>query len=437
MNNSNNFTDINAFITWVESQRRFSKKTSLDKMRFLMELFNHPEKKFLSIHITGTNGKGSSVAMLRSIYQTGGYHVATFTSPYVVCFNERICFDGKYISDLDLLYYGNLIVSKYDLIINKGYELPTFFEFITLLAFLYFSNLNNLDLAIIEVGMGGRLDATNVINPLVGAITNVTKEHIEQLGNTLEKITNEKLGIIKNNVPLVTSEKKVRLLAQMQNHCILNGVDFIKVHYDAIKIISSDLNGSYFSYKDYKNIFIPLAGTHQIENACLCIEIVEYMNKLAIEKKSNLTISSKYLYEGFKNCFWPARMEKVSTNPLIYLDGGHNIDCMKRICAFIKKLNIKFKRVVVAISSDKELDKMISLLDETFDEIIFTNYTYKRSAKGEYLYNLSNSNRKILIDNVCEAVNYCFTHKCEFTLFTGSLYLVSEVRPIIINLQNK
>ena len=110
MNNSNNFTDINAFITWVESQRRFSKKTSLDKMRFLMEL--------LSIHITGTNGKGSSVAMLRSIYQTAGYHVATFTSPYVVCFNERICFDGKYISDLDLLYYGNLIVSKYDLIIN-------------------------------------------------------------------------------------------------------------------------------------------------------------------------------------------------------------------------------------------------------------------------------------------------------------------------------
>ena len=140
------FNDINSFIEFVETRKRFSKKVSLENMEYFVSLFDHPEKKFKSIHVTGTNGKGSTVSYLKNIYLKNGYNVGTYTSPYVIKFNERISYNNECISDKDLLKYGNLIISKYELIEESGHELPGFFEFITLLAFLYFANLN-IDIA--------------------------------------------------------------------------------------------------------------------------------------------------------------------------------------------------------------------------------------------------------------------------------------------------
>ena len=425
------FNDINSFIEFVETRKRFSKKVSLENMYYFVSLFDHPEEKFKSIHVTGTNGKGSTVSYLKNIYLKNGYNVATFTSPYVIKFNERISYNNEYISDEDLLKYGNLILSKYDLIEQTGHELPGFFEFITLLAFLYFADLK-VDIAIIEVGIGGRLDATNVITPIASVITSVGFDHLEQLGNTKELILNEKLGIVKNEVPLFTAVKEEALINQMITKCKLFQSDFIKVDFKRLKIKNIGLDSSEFSYKDFEKLVIKLPGVHQIENSVLAIEVVNYLNK-----KSNLKVSCELLYEGLISTTWPGRLECVSNDPLIYIDGGHNIDCIKRVCEFVDTLSFNNKRVVISISSDKDKKSMIELLDNSFNELVFTKYTYKRSATSNELYELSNSLNKKIIQDMNQVIDYCFNNKSEFTLFIGSLYLISEIRPLLLNYQKK
>ena len=431
------FTDASNFVSFIEKQKRFSKKVSLENMKYFSSLFNHPEQKLNFIHITGTNGKGSTVAYLKNIYLKQGLNVGTFTSPYIECFNERISYNGKNITDDELLKYGNLILSKYPKMEQDGMPYPTFFEFITLLALIYFASITEIDLVLFEVGIGGRLDATNIITPIVSVITNVSYDHTTQLGNTLELITKEKLGIVKPNIPLVTSCKNQKLLKIMEEDCMLKHSMFIKVDFERLKIKKLDLDSSVFSYADYELLFqVKMLGLHQIENACLAIEIVNLINKIYQNKKSNFCVSSEILYEGLISTSWIGRLECISKAPLIYLDGGHNIDCIKRVCEFVKQIKCNHKRVVVSISSDKDLKEMINLLDQTFDELIFTNYTYNRSAHAEDLYHLSQSQTKKLIVNIEDSIDYCFNRPTDFTLFTGSLYLISEIRPKILNRKN-
>lgn len=425
------FNDIESFIGFVESQKRFSKKVSLDNMKYFVSLFDHPEQKFKSIHVTGTNGKGSTVSYLKNIYLANGYNVATFTSPYVIKFNERITYNNQNISDQDLLYYGNLILSKYDEIKKSNHELPGFFEFITLLAFLYFANLD-IDVAIIEVGIGGRLDATNVITPIASVITSVGLDHLEQLGPTKTHIVKEKLGIVKKSIPLFTAVKEDELLNIMNEKCLVLNSTFNKVDFKELKIKKMDLESSVFSYKGYNDLSISLVGKHQIENATLAVEVVDYLNSINI-----LPVNLESIYNGLNNTRWPGRLECVSKHPLIYIDGGHNIDCIKRVCEFVNGLNFTNKRVVISISDDKDKKAMIELLDETFTEHVFTKYTYKRSATSNELYNLSTSKNKVLIENINDTIKYCFDNQCEFTLFVGSLYLISEIRPLILNFEKK
>jgi dihydrofolate synthase/folylpolyglutamate synthase len=199
-----------------------------------------------------------------------------------------------------------------------------------------------------------------------------------------------------------------------------------------LKIKNIGLDSSKFSYKDLNDLVIKLPGVHQIENSVLAIEVVNYLNK-----KSNLKISCELLYEGLISTTWPGRLECVSKDPLIYIDGGHNIDCIKRVCEFVNTLNYKNKRVIISISADKDKESMIELLDNTFNELVFTKYTYKRSATSSELYELSNSINKKIIQDMNQVIDYCFDNKCEFTLFIGSLYLISEIRPLLLNYEKK
>ena len=420
------FDNATDFIKWVESQKRFSKKENLDKMHYLMNLFDNPQNKFKSIHITGTNGKGSTVAMLRSILMDKGLNVATFTSPYITVFNERIGFNGYNISNEDLIKYANQILEKYDQIEKDGYEPLTFFEFITVLAFIYFSNIEGLDVALIEVGMGGRLDCTNVITPVLSMLTNVALDHMQVLGDTHDKILVEKLGIVKENVGIVIGIKDENLRS-IANEYVKKHNSFVK--YSSIKDLSlkkCDTSISIFDYKEYSNIELGLIGYHQIENAILVIEAYEII-------KNIFNLSNDNLYNGLKNVKWQGRLEVVSKEPYILVDGGHNIDGLTRICEFVKNLDYKHKRAVISISHDKELTEMIKLIDETFDEIIFTKYAYARSAEVDLIYEMSNHQNKLKTNNVTEAIDYVYNNKVDFTIFVGSLYLVSEVRDLILN----
>ena len=423
------FDDVLTFKNWIENERRFTKSTTIERMKFYASLFDNPQNSFLSIHVTGTNGKGSTVAYLRTIFEKKGLKVGTFTSPYITIFNERIYYNHHYISDEDLLYYANLILDKYDLIDENHIERPTFFDFITLLCFLYFRDQRDLDIAVIEVGMGGRLDATNIINPLLSVITNVSYDHMEQLGNTLELITLEKLGIVKKCVPLITSIKENNLLELCKKKCNELSSELTIVDFNQLKIKKVDLERSTFDYKTKTNVEISLNGFHQIENACLIIDIIECWNKITKSFKQDFYISDEILYDGLISTKWPGRFELMNNNPLIYIDGGHNIGCINRICEFITSLNFKTKRCVVAISSDKEKEKMIEQLDKTFDELIFTHFTYKRSSNADALYEMSHAKNKILIEDIDDVINYVYNHQVDFTLFIGSLYFISEIRP--------
>lgn len=414
------FVDAKSFIEWVQSQKRFSKKTNLDNMKYFCKLLCNPESSFKAIHVTGTNGKGSTVAMLTSVLMAKGYNVGTFTSPYIECFNERIAFNTKPIDDDDLLKMANRVIEIYPILEENNFPKPTFFEFITLCAFCYFKSLNNLDYAVIEVGMGGRLDSTNVITPIVSIITNVALDHMQILGNTKEAILIEKLGIVKDNIPVVCGLKEENLKMIATNVANIHNSQIVFPKYNEVKNVKCDLSDTCFTYQgqDYQ---LSLLGFHQVENALLVIETYNLL-------KDDLKLSIQDLHNGLKNTKWVGRLEKINDDPVIYIDGGHNIDGISRITEFVKSLNIPNVRAVISISHDKELLPMIKMVDETFDEIIFTSYTYARSAKAEDLYNLSSSKNKKCIENLDVAVKYVLTNKKPITVFLGSLYLASEIR---------
>lgn len=428
LNNSyNKFTKTNDFVDWVQKQKRFSKKVSLDKMKFYCQLFDNPQNKFKSIHVTGTNGKGSTIAFIKSILNEAGLRVASFTSPYITSFNERIEIDNNFISDDDLLKYANLIIEKYPVILSNNYELPSFFEFITLLAFIYFSQ-SDIDIAIIEVGIGGLLDSTNVINSEISIITNIAFDHMNVLGNTLEEIATQKLGIIRPNHYVVIGSHDKALNKFCKTYCENKNSKPVLTALRAFEIKKSSIYQTEFLLEGYNEPFtIELVGEHQVENAIVAISTVEKIASIFPNYHQKI-LSSINL--GLLKTKWAGRLEIVQNNPLVVIDGAHNIDGITRICHFIKSLKFNKKRAIVSISKDKDKLPMIKLLDETFDEIIFTEYSYNRSSKAEELFELSNNQNKKIMYSLDDIKNYICDNPFDITLFIGSLYLVCDIKKV-------
>lgn len=419
------FYNVNDFIEWVEKQKRFSKKVSLDKMKYYCDLFENPQNKFKSIHVSGTNGKGSTIAFIKSILMEAGFNVATFTSPYITCFNERITINNEFIKDEDLFFYANMIIDKYPTIIEANYELPSFFEFITLLAFIYFSN-SFIDFAIIEVGIGGLLDSTNVINSSISVITNVAYDHMNVLGNTLEEILNQKLGIARSNHPLIVGTKEKTLQNICKEYCEKNNSPLTLTAFRAFEIKKSDIYQTEFLLEGFDEpLTIKLVGYHQVENAIVAISTIEALGTIYKNIKNLLKNSIK---NGLEKTKWAGRLEIINEDPLIMVDGAHNIDGVTRVSNFIKKLEYHKKRVIVSISNDKMKKEMIDILDQTFDEIIFTKYQYSRSAEATELLTLSNHPNKKIIESLDDITNYIKNNPYDFNIFMGSLYFVCDVK---------
>ena len=419
------FNNYSSCVTWIESQKRFSPKVSLDNMKYFCTLLGNPEQKFTSIHVTGTNGKGSVVSYIKNILIDAGLNVGTFTSPYIIKFNERISFNGEMISDEEVVQLAEKVYNIYDLI-DENHPKPSFFEFTTLMSFVYFSEKENLDLAIIEVGIGGLLDSTNVITPIASVITNVAFDHMNVLGNTLSEILTNKMGIIKNNIPSIIGIKDSELVEQVSVHTKEVNSNLSLPFLNQITINKADIFGSNFSYKGYKNLQVSLMGYHQVENAIIAVETIEAI-------KDQYQISLDNIKNGLLNTKWLGRLEILSKEPLIIVDGAHNIDGISRTTDFIKDLDYKTKRCIFACSDDKEKEKMISYLEPHFDEIIITSYTYKRHSDALELFNFSKHKNKILKQDIDEIIEDVFNNPYDLNIFIGSLYFVSEVRPKILN----
>lgn len=417
------FKTVEEAQVWIENIKRFGSKLDLTRMEKVVEILGHPERSFKSIHVAGTNGKGSTSTYLKKILSHAGFKVGIYTSPYVVKFNERIGINDDYITDEDLIHYANILYPLTEKMLEED-ETVTFFEVLTLMSFLYFRD-QKVDYAIIEVGLGGLLDATNVILPEISVITNISYDHMKQLGNTLESIALNKLGIVKDNVPLVTAIENINLFPLF--------AEVTAKHNSRLKIINFDMVTNIevkevTTFKYHENQYLlNLTGYHQVKNAVLAIETIRLLRIL-----NHIQITENDIYEGLKNAFWPGRFEIFNKN--IVIDGAHNIGGIQALVKSAKSVfSGKYIKCLFSVMRDKEHKKMIEELDNFCDELYFTEFEYQRRADAEELFLESSHYHKSFHKDYKDIFfKLCELKENEILIVTGSLYFISEIRKLLI-----
>jgi dihydrofolate synthase/folylpolyglutamate synthase len=382
-------------LKYIYSRELFGVKLGLRNITELVEALGSPQEKFKSIHIAGTNGKGSVCSFLSSVLEKEGYKVGVYTSPHLVDFRERIKVNGKKISKKSVAS----LLSK----IKPFVKEHTFFEIVTAMAFMYFKE-QGVDFALVEVGMGGRLDATNVVNPEIAVITNISIEHIDHLGDTIEKIAFEKAGIIKPGIDVVASENgkglKIIKKACKKRKCRLNIVKPKKIH-------------------------TSLHGDFQYQNASLALKVVDVL------RKKGLKISRESVIGGLRTAKWPGRMEFVSEN--ILFDCAHNPAGAKALAKELKKMKRDIY-LILGIMKDKDIKAICRALEPAAKEIIITKPKTARAAMPGKIAKYIRK-RVIAIGSVADAIEYAKVNagKKGLVVLTGSIFTVGEafsaVRP--------
>lgn len=402
--------NYNETLNYIHSLGNFSMPASLERIKDTLEKLGNPQKKIDAIHIAGTNGKGSVSAMIANVFKTAGYKTGLFISPFIIDFRERIQINGEYISENDLCSYAERVR-------QTGVKL-TEFEFITAMAFLYFAK-QNVDILICETGLGGRFDATNVLeNKKVCVVTKIGLDHTAILGNTIKKITEEKCGILRD-CPVVTTfnqeSEALNVINQHTNKLFIPETESLNVQ-------KCDIGNTYI-YKG-KKYSLKLSGDYQIENALVAQKAVEL---------SGYDISDDIICEGLKNTFFPARMEIISENPLVVLDGAHNPDGAKAL----KKELLKHSGDVTAIIG--------MMKDKDYHEFLKTTLSYCKNAVAVEVMGMP---RSLSSEELCETADkYCKTTIAKSyseaiekaktlsggkPIFVfGSLYLASAIRNIL------
>jgi dihydrofolate synthase/folylpolyglutamate synthase len=410
-------------------------KPGLTRVKKLLSYLDNPQDKINYIHIGGSNGKGSTVAILKSILREAGYKVGAYISPPLVHFNERFTVDDKPINTKDL----NDIVTKLKEIFDDptkdiDIEDPSFFEIITVVAFEYFYQ-QQVDIGLLEVGLGGRLDATNAIKqPLLSIITNISYEHADILGPKIEDIAFEKAGIIKKGVPIITGSDNKKALQVFKKISNERNAKLVILDTDnKYDILHKDLSYQTFNLdlpeKYFENLKLSILGNHQIKNAALTIQALQHLPE-------EYEIKREHISQGLINCRWPGRLEVMAKNPTIILDGAHNVDGVKRLVEFLKENISKDKKIyfLISILKDKDYQEMLKLIKtlENPKEFAITKNQNERSLKPlkikKYADILKIANK--VYDDIYQAVKGTenLLNKEDIFCITGSLYTVSEAR---------
>lgn len=398
-------------LKYIHSLGNFSKEPTLQRIKEVLQKFNNPQNNFRAIHIAGTNGKGSVSTMLSKVFTLAGYKTALFISPFIVDFCERIQINGEFIPKDTLCKFAKRVK-------NTGVEL-TEFEFITAIAFLYFSE-QNCDIAIVETGLGGRLDATNSLgNVIANVITKIGRDHTAILGDTIEKITYEKCGIIKN-CPVITSYNQCE-----EAISVLQKYNPIIPDEKQLKIIKSDISGNTYIYKGEK-YDTSLVGSYQIENSLIVIEII---------KNCGIDIPYNIVCKALNETYFPARMEVVSQKPLVILDGAHNPDGAIALAENVKKFNGKVT-ALVGMMKDKDCDEVLKTVLPYCDNAVAVEVeNMPRSLTYNELKNLAEKYCPcITAKNYNEAIQ--LISKQDTVIVFGSLYLASAIRTQLKNFFN-
>jgi dihydrofolate synthase/folylpolyglutamate synthase len=420
----------NEALSWIHSLLKFGIKPGLKRVEWMLEKVGHPEKKIKCIHVAGTNGKGSTVSYLRNIFNEAGLTAGTFTSPYLITFNERISLDGNPIEDDELLKFAQLLKPLVDEIAETSMGSPTEFEVITVISMLYFAE-KKPDIVIYEVGLGGLYDSTNVITPVLSLITNIGFDHMGILGETIEEIAFQKAGIIKGNIPVISTveqdcaieviEKKAKM---MNTKAFIAGKDF------SSKQISSERNGELFEYEGIKNVQIKyeitMKGHHQVKNATLALAAIEYLTS-----KKMFSISGGQIKNGLLKANWAGRFEKVASAPDIIIDGAHNLQGIQALKQTLSE-HYKNKNIYLLFAAlhDKEYKTMMKELVDIVNGVYFTTFDFPRAASAQQLLKESpfQNAQAITPWEVAIADAKGNLGKEDILIITGSLYFISEVR---------
>jgi len=406
------------------SLRRYGIILGLDVIGNMLKGVGSPQNNFNTIHVAGTNGKGSVASALSTILHKAGYKVGLYTSPHLVRFNERVCINTHPVSDEDVVDAYKAVKSA-----DHGSREPTFFEFTTAMAFYEFGR-HNVEWAVIETGMGGRLDATNIITPALSIITNISLEHKLYLGNTISDITREKGGIIKKRTPVVTGVTQKNAISVLTSIAKSQSAPFYRFG-DNFRIRrNQNTTFNYFGIDhEWRHIQTGLIGKHQSNNAALVLAACE----LLIKKNLNLTLRN--IKDGLEQNRWPGRLESVSTSPLILLDGAHNFIAARYLARYLSEnLSDRNITLIIGILDDKPYKTILKDLLPLCRKVILTRPKIDRAIPPEKLYPVA---RKIISDirvipDVDKAIIHAIEHASpkDAICIAGSLYVVGEAKEL-------
>lgn len=426
---------------YIKSKGKSGWNFGLDRMLRVLEALGNPQESLKCIHVAGTNGKGSVCAMLNQILIEAGYKVGMYTSPYLQEFEERIQINNHNISKNDLSANITRVKAIADKICDSENQNPTEFEIETCAMFLYFSE-RKVDYAVIEVGLGGRSDATNVIMPVLSIIASISFDHMNILGNTLSKIAYEKGGIIKKNVPLVLYPQEDESLRTIREICRSMNSDMILVPVDSVYL--SDNNKKNDSYQNiiintpenHYEIELSLLGKHQLLNCATAIFAAEKLVNLGLK------ISKKNIIDALVKVKWPGRLEIMSNFPLVVIDGAHNIDGIKRLKESVDNYFQYDKMIlIIGILADKQVEKMVSIIAKMAVKVIAVAPHSDRAENSEKLQSIVKKYTEscISFDDYEDAYKYALKNcsKNDLLLISGSLYMIGDMRKIIKKFQNE
>jgi dihydrofolate synthase / folylpolyglutamate synthase len=402
---------------------KFGMVFGLDNIRWLLDIVENPHHFIKTVHIAGTNGKGSTATMLTHILKEGGFRVGKYTSPHLVSFTERITVNEKEITEeevADITEYIRARAIKTDK--NRSF---TFFDFTTAIAFEYFRR-EKVDIAVIETGLGGRLDSTNVLLPLLSIITNIAYDHTDQLGSSISKIAFEKAGIIKRDVPVITACEGISRQIIVDRAKELNCRTYI-LNRDFTYEKTSDQKLAYKGIsRDLRDVFVNLYGDHQLANCALALCAAEVLSSFGFFVKDDAIL------HALSRVTWQGRLEKVKESPLVLLDAAHNPHGIRALSEFLHThFQDKKKILVFGVMKDKEYEKMLKEIVPVMDTVIFTKPNTERAlspySMRTYLENA------IITDTMRKALEKARTAATEedLILVTGSFYTIGEAKTII------
>ena len=393
-------------------EQRKNRGYGLDHFKQYMASLGNPQNRLRSIHIAGTNGKGSTTNDIRSILQAAGYKVGGFTSPFMITHLDRIRINNQDIREEAFLGITNRYYDSW-----MEWDLSMFEIDMCIAVFYYLEE--QVDFCVFETGLGGRKDATNILQPLVSVITNIGMDHMEFLGDTLEKIAKEKAGIVKEGIDLITAEDKECCLQVFQKHTASAHAQCIKI--GEISNIQETADGLSFDYGNLKDVALYGKARYQCRNAALAIEVCLYL-----QRQGHIRLTEAQLRTGLHQAVWIGRFETISKEPLIILDGAHNADGIHALCETLKQM--EDVQVLFSVLKDKNFEAMLQELETVCGEILVVPFYNERALDVRLLEGRKHIH---LMESYERAIPHAL-QKVKPLVITGSLYFISDVRKYLI-----